>query len=223
MNILGLDISTTTIGISLISFNPNGTFSVPIFEGLELKLSKKKYSVDDMSDLNKLFHKSDIFKERITQIKEQHKVDYISVEESLLNSNNIRTVGLLNRFNGMVTQITYDTFNIIPIFNSAHSLRSYALPSLVTVSKFRKDGSKRLEKEIEKDTKKNIKTLFGSFRQTDNKKVILFNEIYSLYKDKLPEPTLNRNGKVEEKWYDATDAFVCALGLYNMSKSNHQQ
>lgn len=217
MNILGLDISTKTIGISLISFSKDN-FEVLVFEGLELKLSKKKYSNDDVSDLNKLFHKADIFKERLTQIKEQYKIDYVSIEEPLISSNNSKTVSILSRMNGAISYITYDLLNIIPIFNSAHSLRSYALPSLVTVSKFRKDGSKRLEKEIEKDTKKSLKTLFGSFKQTDNKKVILFNEIYTLYKDKLPEPTLNRNGKIEEKWYDATDAFICALGLYNMSK-----
>ena len=93
--VLGLDISTKTIGWAL--------FDIKTQELLELThvSPRPKMEKDDDDKLKELLLKSEIFAEKLRQYKDLGIVRII-IEEPLLNSNNIYTIQTLLRFNSFV-------------------------------------------------------------------------------------------------------------------------
>ena len=117
--ILGLDVSTKTIGVSL--FKNNGelfelTHITPIVKS-ELKTEE-------------LIKKADIFNEFIQKYSSM-PIKHILIEEPLLKSNNANTIGTLLRFNGMITKICYDTTGVVPEYISTYEARKNAFPELI--------------------------------------------------------------------------------------------
>jgi RNase H-fold protein (predicted Holliday junction resolvase) len=121
--ILGLDVSTKTIGVSL--FKNNGelfelTHITPIVKS-ELKTEE-------------LIKKADIFNEFIQKYSSM-PIKHILIEEPLLKSNNANTIGTLLRFNGMITKICYDTTGVVPEYISTYEARKNAFPELIQPNK----------------------------------------------------------------------------------------
>jgi hypothetical protein len=104
--ILGLDISTKTIGWA----------------------PKVKPLPEDK--LEELMKKADAFKKQLEGYRDMGIVKVI-IEEPLLNSNNIYTVGTLLRYNTMICKIVYDILGIVPTFISTYNARKFAFPDLV--------------------------------------------------------------------------------------------
>ncbi len=119
--LLGLDVSTKTIGISL--FNNKG-------ELLELTHISPKAKPEPKTKTEELVKKADLFFEFIQKYKNLG-IKYVVIEEPLLRSNNVNTVGTLLRFNGMVTKICYDILGIVPEYVSTYEARKNAFPSLM--------------------------------------------------------------------------------------------
>ena len=119
--LLGLDVSTKTIGVAL--FNSKGQL-------LELTHISPKAKPTPESKTEELIKKADAFKKHLENYKDVG-ITRVVIEEPLLNSNNIYTVGVLIRYNTMILKSCYDILNIVPTFISTYNARKFAFPSLI--------------------------------------------------------------------------------------------
>jgi hypothetical protein len=153
--VLGLDISTKTIGWAL--------FDIQTQELLELThVSPRPKNKDtDENKMLELILKSEVFK---TKLEDYKKLGIVSViiEEPLLNSNNVYTIQTLLRFNTLICKTIYDVLGIVPEFISTYNSRKFAFPELVQ----------------ENDKKKFV--LFGGLPKDIDKKMIIWEKIAKL-------------------------------------------
>ena len=183
--VLGLDISTKTIGWAL--------FDIQTQELLELThVSPRPKNKDtDENKMLELILKSEVFK---TKLEDYKKLGIVSViiEEPLLNSNNVYTIQTLLRFNTLICKTIYDVLGIVPEFISTYNSRKFAFPELVQ----------------ENDKKKYV--LFGGLPKDIDKKMI----IWELVAKKEPQIQwqYTRNNTLKKENFDQTDAYTCVLG-----------
>jgi len=181
--VLGLDISTSTIGWAL--------FDIQSQELLELThISPRPKNVKD-DKLKELLLKSEIFAEKLKDYTGLGIVKVI-IEEPLLNSNNIRTVQTLLRFNSFVCKEIYEILGIVPEFISTYNSRKFAWPSLV------------------RENDKGKFVLFGGLPKDIDKKQI----IWDLVAKKEPQIQwlYTKNNTLKKENFDQTDAYTCVLG-----------
>jgi len=185
--VLGLDVSTKTIGWSL--------FDIQSRELLELTHISPvpKPKVEDK--IEELILKSNIFRQKLEEYAGMG-IKYVVIEEPLLNSNNVYTVGTLMRFNTLVCKEVYDILGVVPQFISTYNSRKFAFPELVQ----------------ENDKGKFV--LFGGLPKTIDKK----NIIWDLVAKKEPQITwqYTKNSTLKKENFDMTDAYACALGYMKM-------
>ena len=206
--IMGLDVSTKTIGISL--FEADGKL-------LELTHITPKIKPRPESKLEELFKKVDAFERLLTRYIELD-IERVVIEEPLLNSNNVYTVGTLLRFNGMISKVVSEVLNVIPEFISSYDARAYAFPELLQIRTHDKKGNPYTEKQIK--AKKPV--LFGGHPWEVDKKMVIWEKVAEL------EPKIvweyDKNGKLKKENFDMTDSFTCSRGymckegLWNCSK-----
>jgi RNase H-fold protein (predicted Holliday junction resolvase) len=188
--VLGLDISTKTIGWAL--------FDIKTQELLELTHVSPRPKSKDTEDnkMLELILKSEIFK---TKLEDYKKLGIVSViiEEPLLNSNNVYTIQTLLRFNTLICKTIYDIIGIVPEFISTYNSRKFAFPELVK----------------ENDKKKYV--LFGGLPKDVDKKMV----IWELVAKREPQIQwqYTRNQTLKKENFDQTDAYTCVLG-YMRSK-----
>ena len=120
--ILGLDISTKTIGFAL--FDMTGS------ELLELTHISPKIKPQPEDKIEELIKKSEVFKKHIENYK-NIGITKVIIEEPLLQSNNIYTVGTLLRYNTLILKACYDVLGVLPTFISTYNSRKIAFPNLV--------------------------------------------------------------------------------------------
>lgn len=181
--VLGLDVSTKTIGWAL--------FDMQTKELLELTHVSPVPKPKKENKIEELIEKALIFRAKLDRYKDLG-ITKVIIEEPLLNSNNINTVGTLMRYNTLITKEIYDCFGIIPDFISTYNSRKYAFPELVRPN----------------DKGKHV--LFGGYPKDCDKKEI----IWKLVAKK--EPQINwqytRNNTLKKENFDQTDAYTCVLG-----------
>ena len=120
--VLGLDISTKTIGWAL--------FDIQTQQLLELTHISPIPKPKEEDKMKELLLKSEIFKSKLIQYKELG-ITKVIIEEPLLNSNNVYTIQTLLRFNSFICKLIYDELGIVPNFISAYNSRKNAFPNLV--------------------------------------------------------------------------------------------
>jgi RNase H-fold protein (predicted Holliday junction resolvase) len=188
--VLGLDISTKTIGWAL--------FDIKTQELLELThVSPRPKNKDtEENKMLELILKSEVFKTKLDDYKKLGIVSVI-IEEPLLNSNNVYTIQTLLRFNTLICKTIYDVLGIVPEFISTYNSRKFAFPELVQ----------------ENDKKKHV--LFGGLPKDIDKKMI----IWELVAKKEPQIQwqYTKNNTLKKENFDQTDAYTCVLG-YMRSK-----
>lgn len=183
--VLGLDISTKTIGWAL--------FDIQTKELLELTHVSPRPKVDDKEDkLKELILKSEIFGEKLKEYKNLGIVRIV-IEEPLLNSNNVYTIQTLLRFNSFVFKEIYNILGIIPEFISTYNSRKFAFPELVQ----------------ENDKKKHV--LFGGLAKDVDKKMIIWEKVAKL--EPQIKWLYTKNNTLKKENFDQTDAYTCALGF----------
>jgi hypothetical protein len=184
--VLGLDVSTKTIGWAL--------FDMQTKELLELTHVSPVPKPKKENKIEELIEKALIFRAKLERYKDLG-ITKVIIEEPLLNSNNINTVGVLMRYNTLITKEIYDCFGIVPDFISTYNSRKYAFPELV------------------KPNDKGKYVLFGGYPKDCDKKEI----IWKLVAKK--EPQINwqytRNNTLKKENFDQTDAYTCVLGKMN--------
>jgi hypothetical protein len=186
--VLGLDISTKTIGVAL--------FDIQSGDLLELTHISPKPKVEDDDKMKELLLKSEIVGEKIKQYVNLGVIKVI-IEEPLLNSNNVYTIQTLLRFNSFVFKEIYNILGIVPEFISTYNARKFAWPDLVQ----------------ENDKGKHV--LFGGLPKDVDKKMLIWEKVAKREPQITWQYT--RNNTLKKENFDQTDAYTCALG-YMKSK-----
>ena len=151
--VLGLDISTKTIGWAL--------FDIQTSELLELTHISPVPKPKEECKIKELLLKSEIFKSKLDSYKGLG-ITKVVIEEPLLNSNNIRTVQTLLRFNSFLCKEIYDMLGIVPEFISTYNSRKFAFPELV------------------QQNDKGKYVLFGGLPKDIDKKMIIWEKVAKL-------------------------------------------
>jgi RNA polymerase sigma factor (sigma-70 family) len=100
--ILGLDISTACIGVSIVKDNGDDKPEILYLSHKTPKISRK------IKGIEALFLRKQIFEDEfINDIAKQYEITDVVIEEPLLSSNNVNTVATLLRFNGMISEAIY--------------------------------------------------------------------------------------------------------------------
>jgi len=189
LKVLGLDISTKTIGWALFD-----NFEERL---LELTHFSPVIKPQPENKIEHLLKKTDAFKEKLEQVKD-FGIHKVIIEEPLLTSNNVYTVGTLLRYNSMICKVVYDTLSIVPEFISTYESRKCAFPSLFT------------------ENKKGKKVLFGDYPKGCDKKMIVWEKVAN------EEPHIvwqyTRNNTLKKENFDMCDAYTCVLGHLNQKQ-----
>jgi hypothetical protein len=181
--VLGLDISTKTIGWSLFDIRTQELLELTHFSPVI------KPKVDDK--INELLLKVNAFEEKLENYRSLG-ITSVIIEEPLLNSNNIWTVGTLLRYNSMITKSIYDILGIVPSYISTYNSRKFAWPELVQ----------------QNDKGKHV--LFGGLPKDIDKKEMIWKKV----SDKEPQITwlYTKNNTLKKECYDMADSYTCVLG-----------
>ena len=181
--VLGLDVSTKTIGFAL--------FDLQSQELLELTHISPVPKPKSENKIEELLKKSEIFKLKIEQYKNMG-ITHVIIEEPLLNSNNVYTIGTLMRYNTLITKEIYDSLGIVPEFISTYNSRKFAFPELV------------------QKNDKNKFVLFGGLPKDVDKKMIVWEKVAK--KEPQITWTYTKNNTLKKENFDMTDAYTCVLG-----------
>lgn len=187
--VLGLDISTKTIGWALFDLHSQNLLELThVSPVIKPKLEDK---------IEELMYKVDAFEEKLESYKDLG-ITKVVIEEPLLNSNNVWTVGTLLRYNSMISRSIYNILGIIPKYISTYNSRKYAWPELV------------------KENDKGKRVLFGGLPKDIDKKEIIWNKV----SDKEPQIVwlYTRNNTLKKECFDQADAYTCVLGYMKKEK-----
>jgi RNase H-fold protein (predicted Holliday junction resolvase) len=185
--VLGLDVSTRTIGVAL--------FDMMSKELLELTHVSPVPKPKEENKIKELILKSEMFKSKLIEYRGLG-ITKVIIEEPLLNSNNVYTVQTLLRYNTLITKQIYDVLGIVPEFISTYNSRKFAFPELV------------------KENDKGKFVLFGGLPKDIDKKMIIFDLVAKREPQITWQYT--RNNTLKKENFDQTDAYTCVLGYMRM-------
>lgn len=187
--ILGLDISTKTIGWAIFDLTGQNL--------LELTHFSPKIKPQPEDKLEELMMKANAFKAQLEGYKDMGIVKVV-IEEPLLSSNNVYTIGTLLRYNTMICKIIYDTLGLVPTFISTYNARKFAFPDLVGAND------------------KGRKVLFGGYPKDIDKKHVVWEHVNAV----CPEVKwlYGRTGQLKKECYDMSDAATAVIGYINKLK-----
>lgn len=211
--ILGLDISTACIGISIVYDDGINNPEILEITHISPKIPSKKKGIEA------LILRKDIFeKEFLTRIKSSGITE--CVIESPLNyatgNSNAQTVSQLLQFNGLLSEAVYRVLGIVPNYISSYDARMKSFPELLSIRKFNKKGEIYPLKHIKKALDEDHLVLFGSYPFDCDKKNIMMNIVNERYPG--IKWTYDSKGELKKQNYDACDSLVCALAYINIKR-----
>jgi hypothetical protein len=184
--ILGLDVSTKTIGWAL--------FDMSSRDLLELThISPRPKPVPD-NKMEELFTKSTTFRKKLEEYKGLGIIKCI-IEEPLLNSNNAYTIGTLLRYNTLISKEVYDVLGIVPEYVSTYESRKRAFPELV------------------QKNEKGKYVLFGGYPKDCDKKQIVW-ELVAKREPQI-QWLYTRNNTLKKENFDMSDSYTVVLSYLN--------
>ncbi len=204
--ILGIDVSTKTIGISL--FEDKGeSGNLQMLTHITPKVKPKP-----KDNIELLIKKAQIFQFEFLEKYSDIDISRVIIEEPLVRSNNVNTVATLLRFNGMICRSVYEVLNLVPEFISSYDARKFAFPELMDIRKLNKKGEPYSEKELERKQP----VLFGGHPYDVDKKQVIWEKVNER------EPQIvwvyDKHQRLSKENFDMTDAYACVLG--QMRKEN---
>lgn len=187
--VLGLDVSTKTIGIAL--------FDIQTQQLLELTHISPLPKPKPENKIEELILKSTVVKQKLLEYQNLG-ITKVIIEEPLLNSNNVYTVGTLMRYNTLICKEVWDVLGIIPELISTYNARKAAFPTL-----------------IQKNDKGKF-VLFGGLPKNIDKKEIVWEQVAK----KEPQITwlYTKNNTLKKENFDMTDSYTCVLGYMKQEK-----
>jgi Holliday junction resolvasome RuvABC endonuclease subunit len=115
--ILGLDISTSITGATVLDKSGN-------------MLYNESWDTRNKNKFPTLYQKANFVKNNLTEIKHQFNIEKIVIEQSLQSFrsgfSSAKTLSTLSRFNGIVSWLCYELYNIEPDMIAASSARKRA-------------------------------------------------------------------------------------------------
>jgi len=187
--VLGLDISTKTIGWAL--------FDMTTQDLLELTHVSPRPKLKTPNKIEELIAKAEVFRIKLEEYKNLG-ITKVVIEEPLLNSNNIYTVQTLLRYNSFVTKVIWDVLNIVPEFISTYNSRKHAFPHLL------------------QENDKGKVVLFGGLPKDIDKKQIIW-ELVAKREPQITWQ-YTRNNTLKKENFDQTDAYCAVLGYMKSIK-----
>lgn len=187
--VLGLDVSTKTIGVAL--------FDIATQQLLELTHISPVPKPKTENKIHELINKSFIVRQKLMEYQDLG-ITKVIIEEPLLNSNNIYTVSTLMRYNTLICKEVYDVLGIIPEFITTYNARKFAFPELVQ----KNDKGKFV--------------LFGGFPKTIDKKEIIWEHVAK--REPQITWLYTRNNTLKKECFDMTDSYTCVLGYMKSQK-----
>jgi len=181
--VLGLDVSTKTIGWAL--------FDIQTKNLLELTHISPKVKPITENNIEKLLLKSTVFREKLEEYVDLG-IETVVIEEPLLNSNTIWTVVTLLRYNSMISRSIYQILGIVPSYISTYNSRKFAWPDLVA------------------ENNKGRKVLFGGMPKTIDKKEVIWKKVSEA--EPQITWLYTRNNTLKKECFDQADAYTCVLG-----------
>jgi len=165
-------------------------------ELLELTHISPKAKPEPKSKTEELVKKADLFFNFIVKYKKLN-IKNVVIEEPLLRSNNVNTVGTLLRFNGMVTKMCYDVLGVVPEYISTYDARKYAFPELMQPNTAGKP------------------VLFGGMPKDVDKKKVVWDKVNA----RQPEINwiLDKKGQLKKENFDMSDAYTVALAFAHLN------
>jgi hypothetical protein len=184
--ILGLDVSTKTIGWAL--------FDLSSKDLLELTHISPRPKPTTENKIEEMILKSELFKKKLEEYKGLGIVRVV-IEEPLLNSNNAYTIGTLLRYNTLITKQVYDVLGIVPDYVSTYESRKLAFPELV------------------QKNEKGKFVLFGGYPKDCDKKQIIW-ELVAIREPQITW-LYTKNNTLKKENFDMTDAYTVVLSYIN--------
>lgn len=182
--VLGLDISTKTIGWSL--------FDIQTQKLLELTHISPVIKPQPEDKIEELLMKVNSVEDRLKEYK-NFGIKKVIIEEPLLNSNNIYTIATLIRYNSMISKSIYDILGVVPSYISTYNARKFAWPGLI------------------QDNGKGKKVLFGGLPKDADKKEIIWQLVSGAEPQIVWQYT--RNNTLKKENFDQADAYTCVMGF----------
>lgn len=184
--ILGLDISTKTIGWALFDMNTK--------ELLELTHISPRPKPSTENKMEELLLKSSSFRNKLELYKGLGIVKCV-IEEPLLNSNNAYTIGTLLRYNTLISKEVYDVLGIVPEYISTYESRKTAFPELVQ----KNDKGKFV--------------LFGGLPKDCDKKQIIWDLVAK--REPQIQWLYTKNNTLKKENFDMSDSYTVVLSYLN--------
>jgi hypothetical protein len=184
--ILGLDVSTKTIGWALFDLSSKDLLELTHISPRPKPMSDNK--------IEEMILKSELFKKKLEEYKGLGIVRVV-IEEPLLNSNNAYTIGTLLRYNTLITKQVYDVLGIVPDYVSTYESRKQAFPELV------------------QKNEKGKFVLFGGYPKDCDKKQIIW-ELVAKREPQI-QWLYTRNNTLKKENFDMTDAYTVVLSYIN--------
>ena len=220
--ILGLDISTACIGISIIYDDGINEPNVEIISHVSPKIDKNIKGIEALILRKDIFEKD--FLLRMDSILANincplKKITDCIIEAPLIYTSagsNAQTVSLLTQFNALLSEGVYKVLGIVPHYISSYDARMISFPELLAVRKFNKKGELYNVKHVVKALENNHLILFGSYPFDCDKKSVMMNAVCEKYPN-IPW-LYNKKGELKKENYDSCDALICALAYSNQKR-----
>jgi RNase H-fold protein (predicted Holliday junction resolvase) len=180
--ILGLDVSTKTIGVAL--FTEDGQ----LYELTHISPIAKPLPPTKPEEMMK---KADLFEKFIGKYV-GFPITKIVIEEPLLRSQNVNTVGTLLKFNGIISHICYKQFGVTPVYISTYDARKYGLPELM------------------QPNAKGTIVLFGGYPKDIDKKRVVWERICEMFPN--IKWLYGKKGNLQKENFDMSDAACATIG-----------
>lgn len=212
--VLGLDISTACIGVSIVYDDGVKEPEIIKITHVVPKLPSKIKGIEALILRKKIFEE-----DFLTTIKDMGITECV-IEAPLnyaMGNSNAQTVTQLVQFNGLLSEAVYRVLGIVPTYMSSYEARMLSFPELLSIRKFNKKGVVYPYSHVLKAIKDNHLVLFGDFPFDCDKKEIMMNCV----REKYPEINwvYDNNGKLKKENFDACDSLVCALAYINTKKN----
>lgn len=212
--ILGLDISTSCIGISIILDKEDEEPEIIKITHIVPKIPSKYKGIEALILRKEIFEK-----DFLTTIKDLGITECIiesPLTHSMTGMSSAQTIAQLLQFNGLLSEAVYRVLGIVPHYITSYDARIYSFPQLLSIRKFNKKAIIYPLTHIKKAIKENHLVPFGDFPFDCDKKSVMMNMVCEKYPN--INWVYNAKGEIKKENYDACDSLVCALAYVNQKK-----
>jgi len=211
--VLGLDISTACIGISIVYDDGVKEPEIVKITHVVPKIDKK------IKGIEALILRKQIFEEEFLEKIKDMGITECVIESPITHtaaSSNAQTVAQLLQFNGLLSEAVYRVLHIIPSYVSSYDARMRSFPELLAIRKFNKKAKIYPLTHIKKALNDSHLILFGSYPFDCDKKTIMMNMVNEKYPD--IQWIYDKKGDLKKENFDACDSLVCVLAYINEKK-----